>query len=394
MSLGNVESNLPDMLQPLPFEQVKAGGSRASWHHPISQTRDWDELSVEAVRFTHPLRSCQCREELPSFAMAAKWPCAVLETPWRSILSSQRLGSNPVLVRSTLGLFSQYPNIPIRLQDETARLEDELMKPEALEALLKCFVTAKANSFENLLDPFLKICRISTRITIGTAKSQFFKRVIDRLAHSKAVVRLNLLRILRTVCDVHPNRAILVERYGLHEIVAKLSKDDGAVLVRELAREILPALAPALKPSNRSVLKGTDTPKSGSIAPKKPRRTASETSAIGVASLLAPTPRLQGRDTTGEAKPSRTKLGDIAWQSGKGRWFDLVASVFLIVVFSSRTFICDICIIPALICIFSLFITSISSIRHVCCNLYNIHGWPRNYIFPPMLIKWPLHILY
>lgn len=194
------------------------------------------------------------------------------------------------------------------------------MKLPALEALLKCFVSAKANSFENLLDPLLKICRISTRVTIGIAKSQFFKRVIDRLAHSKAVVRLNLLRILRTVCDVHPNRAILVERYGLHEIVAKLSKDDGAVLVRELAREILPALAPALKPSSRSALKGTDTPKNTSfIAPKRPRRTASETSAVSHPATLGSTPRLQGRETGRELKPSRTKLGDISWQSGRGR---------------------------------------------------------------------------
>jgi hypothetical protein len=192
------------------------------------------------------------------------------------------------------------------------------MKHEALDALLKCFVSAKANSFENLLDPFLKICRISTRIAIGIAKSQFFKRVIDRLAHSKAVVRLNLLRILRTVCDVHPNRAMLVERYGLHEIVAKLSKDDGAVLVRELAREILPALAPALKPSNRFGLKGGDTSK-GSIAPKRPRRTASETSATNITSVLGSTSRVQGRETGREIKPLRTKLGDIAWQPGKGR---------------------------------------------------------------------------
>jgi len=204
------------------------------------------------------------------------------------------------------------------LQDETARLEDELMKPEGLEALLKCFGSAKANSFENLLDPFLKICRISTRITIGIAKSQFFKRVIDRLAHSKAVVRLNLLRILRTVCDVHPNRAILVERYGLHEIVAKLSKDDGAVLVRELAREILPALAPALKPSSRSGLKTTDTPKGG-IAPKKPRRTASETSAMLPAQPQGSAARLQGRDIGREVKPSKTKLRDIPLQPGKGK---------------------------------------------------------------------------
>ncbi|EGN91709.1 hypothetical protein SERLA73DRAFT_173393 [Serpula lacrymans var. lacrymans S7.3] len=200
------------------------------------------------------------------------------------------------------------------LQDETARLEDELLKNESLEALLKCFVTAKANSFENLLDPLLKICRISTSVTIGIAKSQFFKRVIDRLSHSRAVVRLNLLRILRTVCDVHPNRAILVERYGLHEIVLRLSKDDGAVLVRELAREILPALAPALKPaSGRSMLlKGGDTPKS--IAPKKARRTASETSvmspSVGLERGLSST-RLGDKSRT-----SRLKLGDIAWQSG------------------------------------------------------------------------------
>lgn len=219
------------------------------------------------------------------------------------------------MVRSTSGLPDRYTDMSVRLQDETARLEDELMNPEALEALLKCFVTAKANSFENLLDPFLKICRISTRITIGAAKSQFFRRVIDRLAHSKAVVRLNLLRILRTVCDVHPNRAILVERYRLHEIVAKLSKDDGAVLVRELAREILPALAPALKPSNRSILKGTDMPKSSNIAPKRPRRTTSETSAVSAAPPLTPAPRLHARERDGETK---TKLGDIAWQSGRG----------------------------------------------------------------------------
>jgi hypothetical protein len=210
------------------------------------------------------------------------------------------------------------------LQDETAKIEDELVSSESLEALLKCFVSAKANSFENLLDPLLKICRISTPLTIGLAKSQFFKRIIDRLNHSRAVVRLNLLRILRTVCDVHPNRAILVERYGLHEMVMKLSKEDGAVLVRELAREILPALAPALKPaSNRSLLKGYDTPKSSVIAPKKARRTASETSAVtgpnssmlGLSMGPPPTSRA-GIERTHSS--SRHRLGDISWQSHGG----------------------------------------------------------------------------
>jgi hypothetical protein len=47
--------------------------------------------------------------------------------------------------------------VGLRLQEETARVEDQLTKAKSLDALLKCLVSAKAGSFENLLDPFLKI---------------------------------------------------------------------------------------------------------------------------------------------------------------------------------------------------------------------------------------------
>ena len=186
-----------------------------------------------------------------------------------------------------------------RLQDETARVEDTLAQPASMQALLKCFVAAKANSFENLLDPFLKICRISTTVTIGVAKSEFFHRIIDRLSHSKAVVRLNLLRIMRTVCDVHPDRASLVERYGIYGIVEKLSRQDGAVLVRELARDIIPVVAPP------QALRGSSS--KNTIAPKKRgvRRTASD---VGLGPVTA---------TRTKVRPSRQKLGDIAWQESQ-----------------------------------------------------------------------------
>jgi len=200
------------------------------------------------------------------------------------------------------------------------------MEPQSIDALLNCFVTAKANSFENLLDPFLKITRLSTPVTISMTKSSaFFKRIIDRLGHnSKAVVRLNLLRVLRTVCEVHPNRAMLVERYGLLGVVERLSRGDGAVLVRELAREIVPVLKPGLKPAAGSkgvkVAGGGDTPKSGGslIAPKKSRRTASETSATplgGMSRSGSSTTRFGGEMKT---KPARQTLGDIPWQTGTG----------------------------------------------------------------------------
>ncbi|KAH7337093.1 hypothetical protein B0J17DRAFT_718990 [Rhizoctonia solani] len=177
------------------------------------------------------------------------------------------------------------------LQDETSRVEDFLIQADSLEAMLNCFTNAKANSFEGLLDPFLKICRLSQNITLGIAsKSQFFRRLTDRLGHGKPVTRLNLLRILRAVLDVHPDRTGLVRRYGLLEIVERLSKNDGAVLVRELAREILPLLQTPEPPLalNRSMSRTGDGNVSSHIAPRQPgvaprrrgvmRRTASETS--------------------------------------------------------------------------------------------------------------------
>lgn len=205
-----------------------------------------------------------------------------------------------------------------RLQDETSRVEDFLIQADSLEAMLECFTNSKANSFEGLLDPFLKICRLSQSVTLGIAsKSQFFCRITDRLGHGKPVARLNLLRILRAVFDVHPDRTGLVQRYGLLEIVERLSKNDGAVLVRELAREILPSLQSPEPSLNRSVSRTGDGNVSSHIAPRAGltgvaprrrgvmRRTASETS------VNSGTPGV----TRTRLKPvARNKVSEIPWQ--------------------------------------------------------------------------------
>ncbi|TFK73191.1 Pkinase-domain-containing protein, partial [Pluteus cervinus] len=216
------------------------------------------------------------------------------------------------------------------LQDETARIEDELTKPDGIESLLLFFNTAKTNCFENLLDPFLKMMRLSTPITISMSRSSaFFKRIINRLNHdSKPVVHLNLLRILRTVCEVHPNKGMLVAKYELLVVVERLSKKDGAVLVRELAREIVPVLKPGLAPlpkENGVLGNDVSTPGGSSgrrrgLAPKKMRRTASEASAIPLGIGTRP---LVARGISGSAigghrgasSRPRQRLGDIPWQS-------------------------------------------------------------------------------
>jgi hypothetical protein len=207
--------------------------------------------------------------------------------------------------RSTL--WESLRHLLFRLQEETSRVEDVLSEISAIDRLLACFVSAKANSFENLLDPFLKICRLSTTVVLAIpGNHSFFTKLAERLTHPKAVVRLNLLRILRTICDTNPERMLIVERYGFHEIVRRLSQKDAAVLVRELAREILPFL---VRTSNTTVEASADsispsTSRSiGGIRRKLTRRSASEASTIDPTLAQPSKPR--------RLKP---KVSDIGWQ--------------------------------------------------------------------------------
>ncbi|GFZ45328.1 non-specific serine/threonine protein kinase [Saitozyma sp. JCM 24511] len=129
------------------------------------------------------------------------------------------------------------------MQDETARVEEVLLEKSASDRLVRCFVQASGISFEEILDSYLKIFRLSSSLTMSLSTPTFFRRLSDALStKSKAVAKLNLLRITRVACEHHPDRATLVARFSLASIVDRLAKQDEAILVRELAKEIHPTL--------------------------------------------------------------------------------------------------------------------------------------------------------
>ncbi|KAF9362321.1 hypothetical protein BGX34_006409 [Mortierella sp. NVP85] len=128
------------------------------------------------------------------------------------------------------------------LQDETVDVEQVLLLPSSVNLFVQAFSVAKANSFENILDPLLKILRISPSVGCGMAVPAFFRRLLDRLSHPKAQVRLNLLHILRAIVDAHPERSQLVKRYDILNVVAKIAEKDSGVIVKKLARKVLNAL--------------------------------------------------------------------------------------------------------------------------------------------------------
>ena len=125
------------------------------------------------------------------------------------------------------------------MQEETAKVEDYLLDRSFTSAIIKCFTTSKANSFENLLEPLQKLLRLSPPIALSLAHPELFSRVLQKLQSGKAVVRLNLLRIVRSICDASDEQGALINIYSLYDAIQRLAETDTAVLVRNMAGELI-----------------------------------------------------------------------------------------------------------------------------------------------------------
>lgn len=129
--------------------------------------------------------------------------------------------------------------IYIWLQEETAKVEEHLLRSGFMEAVVQCFSTSKANAFENLLEPLQKLLRLSPLVAQSLGRPDLFSRILQKLGHNKAVIRLNLLRIIRSICDSNDEQGGLLQKYGLFDAIQRLAESDPAVLVRNMASELV-----------------------------------------------------------------------------------------------------------------------------------------------------------
>jgi hypothetical protein len=105
---------------------------------------------------------------------------------------------------------------------------------------VQCFNAPKASAFDyNLLEPLQKLLRLSSPLAASLARSDMFTGILQKLNHKKAVVRLNLLRIVRSICDPSEQLADSIWSHGLFEAVQRLAESDNAVLVRNMASELV-----------------------------------------------------------------------------------------------------------------------------------------------------------
>ncbi|OJK02523.1 hypothetical protein ASPACDRAFT_24836 [Aspergillus aculeatus ATCC 16872] len=129
------------------------------------------------------------------------------------------------------------------LQEETAKVEEHLLdnryeRVSFTDSILRCLTVSKANAFENLLEPLQKLLRLSPPIASTFARPDIFTKIGQKLRHNKAAVRLNMLRIISSICDSSEEQGGLLARYGLLDAIRELEHDP-AILVRDMAGKLI-----------------------------------------------------------------------------------------------------------------------------------------------------------
>ncbi|KAJ5570484.1 Cytokinesis protein sepH [Penicillium hispanicum] len=129
------------------------------------------------------------------------------------------------------------------LQEETAKVEEHLLdnrqdKMSFTDAIVRCLTLSKANAFENLLEPLQKLLRLSPPVASTLARPDLFTRLGQKLHHNKAAVRLNILRIISSICDSSEQQGGLLAMYGLLDAIRDL-ENDPAILVRDMAGKLI-----------------------------------------------------------------------------------------------------------------------------------------------------------
>jgi len=113
-----------------------------------------------------------------------------------------------------------------------------------------------------------------------------FARIHQKLQSNKALTRLNLLRIVQSICDASEEQGALINIYGLNDAIQRLAEADSAILVRDMAgklikscedHEILCKSGGKRKPGRRTST-STTPPSLGSAQSMPPTPTSSRSS--------------------------------------------------------------------------------------------------------------------
>lgn len=136
-------------------------------------------------------------------------------------------------------------SISVWLVHDTVKMENVLLVPENLMKIMVCFRNALDTELENLLEPLLEILSRSVRLNQALGRcGMFVTEILRRLRLiPKAIVRKNLLKMLKSLFESHTSPIQFLVEYNLRPIVYALAQDENSmILVKEIASQLLQAI--------------------------------------------------------------------------------------------------------------------------------------------------------
>lgn len=136
-------------------------------------------------------------------------------------------------------------SLSIWLIHDTVKMENVLLIPRNLLKLIQCFRSAQDTELENLLEPLLEMMSRSVRMNQSLGRSALFvTEILTRLRLvPKAIVRKNLLKMLKSLFESHTSPTQFLVEYNLHPTIYALAQDENnMILVKEIASQLLQAI--------------------------------------------------------------------------------------------------------------------------------------------------------
>ena len=119
-------------------------------------------------------------------------------------------------------------------------MEPQIVELDNLDRLVALFCDVEQRNFENALDPLVDMVSKSARVALALSDhDRFLRGLARRLMLPRAIVRKNLLQMLRMVLRQSSRPIEMVQHYGLKPMIHSFSKDSAQVLVMEIANQLI-----------------------------------------------------------------------------------------------------------------------------------------------------------
>jgi hypothetical protein len=128
------------------------------------------------------------------------------------------------------------------VNDEPGRVSARLERADAIEAMVDVFRNTPDDRFVEVVEKLDSIVSASERVGRAFGQSGFVEILKTRMAHPEAIVRVTLIRILKSLYLVHPNPKEMIARFRLFEFIQGLrERDQSVLLVKNMAEQLLGA---------------------------------------------------------------------------------------------------------------------------------------------------------